>query len=60
MDKLLEQLPEPNLKGIKISLLKKTDKQQPLHVSHLDSLLDKKFIDEYFKEKITKEYIDER
>lgn len=60
MDKLLDQLPEPDLKGVKISILKKQKKDAPIRVNYLDGLIDKKFLKEYFQEKITKEYINDR
>lgn len=49
MDKSLEQLPEPKLKKTKISVVKKSTKRGPLHVNYLDNMLDKNFIDRYFK-----------
>ena len=51
MDKSLEQLPEPKLKKVKISIVKKTSKQDHVHVNNLDNLLDNKFINSYFKKK---------
>ena len=54
MNKPLEQLPEPNLKGLKISLLKKQEDVAPIRVNHLDNLLDSTFIKNYFKEKNNK------
>lgn len=57
MNKSLDNLPEPNLKGVKISILKKQKKDAPIRIDYLDGLLDKNFLKEYFQEKITKEYI---
>lgn len=57
MNKSLDQLPEPNLKGVKISILNKQKKDAPIRIDYLDGLLDEKFLKEYFQEKITKEYI---
>ena len=57
MNKSLDNLPEPNLKGVKISILKKQKKDAAIRIDYLDGLLDKKFLKEYFQEKITKEYI---
>lgn len=54
MNKSLEQLPEPDLKGLKISLLKKQENKAPVRVNHLDNLLDNTFIKNYFKEKNSK------
>ena len=59
MDKTLEELPAPKLTNLKISLLKSIiDKVKKIQVSHLDDLLDKKFLTTYFQEKKTDKYID--
>ena len=61
MNKSLEDLPEPDLRNLRISELRKTDdKARPVRVDYLDTLLDKKFTTNYFKEKMTEKYIDER
>jgi|TARA_B110000196_G_C20615975_1_gene417356 hypothetical protein len=48
MDKSMKELPEPQLKKIKISVVKKTIEKDLVHTNYLDTLLDKKFIKTYF------------
>ena len=61
MNTALEELPEPDLQNPQISELRKIkDMANPVRVDYLDTLLDKKFLDNYFKEKMTEKYIDER
>ena len=51
MDKSMKELPEPQLKKIKISVVKKTIEKDIVHTNYLDTLLDKKFIKSYFAER---------
>lgn len=59
MDKTLEELPAPELTNLKVSALKRVkNKSNKVQVSHLDDLLDNKFLAKYFKEKKSDKYID--
>ena len=60
MERSLDELPEPKLMKLKISAIKKINKKEEVRVNHLDLLLDKKFLTNYFSVKKSKHYIDER
>ena len=56
MNRSLEELPAPDLKNLKISMLKplNTKEKQPKTLHHLDLLLGKTFLKQYFEDKIPK------
>jgi len=56
MNKSLDELPEPDLKNLKISMLKpsSTKEKQVKTLHHLDLLLGKTFLKQYFEDKIPK------
>jgi len=51
MERSLDELPEPKLMKLKISAIKKINKKEEVRVNHLDLLLDKKFLTNYFSVK---------
>lgn len=56
MNKSLDELPEPDLKNLKIFMLKPiiTKEKQVKILHHLDLLLGKTFLKQYFEDKIPK------
>jgi hypothetical protein len=60
--KSLKELPEPDIKNKKITLSRKDDNKgdNKKKVRHLDEILDKSFLKDYFEQKKDIHSIDER